>query len=153
MVVGMCWYTCGSPVLIQKWIPSYPQLNIFQMPPKEGSNLTINSQQMFLLSCPFAHSCYCWLFLTGFWDTISIGSTATWMLVKVKVIQSCLTLCNPMNYTVWNSPGQNTGVSSLSLLQGIFPTQRLNDRTHVSHNGGRFFTSWATREAQEYWSR
>ena len=22
----------------------------------------------------------------------------------------------------WNSPGQNTGVGSLSLLQGIFPT-------------------------------
>ena len=27
-------------------------------------------------------------------------------------------LCSP-----WNSPGQNTGVGSLSLLQGIFPTQ------------------------------
>ena len=26
----------------------------------------------------------------------------------------------------WNSPGQNTGVGSLSLLQGIFPTQGLN---------------------------
>ena len=29
-------------------------------------------------------------------------------------------------YGPWNSPGQNTGVSSLSLIQGIFPTQRLN---------------------------
>ena len=28
-------------------------------------------------------------------------------------------------YIPWNSPGQNTGVGSLSLLQGIFPTQRL----------------------------
>ena len=26
-------------------------------------------------------------------------------------------------YSAWNSPGQNTGVGSLSLLQGIFPTQ------------------------------
>ena len=26
----------------------------------------------------------------------------------------------------WNSPGQNTGVSCHFLLQGIFPTQRLN---------------------------
>ena len=26
-------------------------------------------------------------------------------------------------YSLWNSPGQNTGVGSLSLLQGIFPTQ------------------------------
>ena len=30
-------------------------------------------------------------------------------------------LCSP-----WNSPGQNTGVGSLSLLQGIFPTKGLN---------------------------
>ena len=30
-----------------------------------------------------------------------------------------------MDYT-WNSPGENTGVGSLSLLQGIFPTQGLN---------------------------
>ena len=28
-------------------------------------------------------------------------------------------------YSPWNSPGQNTGVGSLSLLQGIFPIQRL----------------------------
>ena len=29
-------------------------------------------------------------------------------------------------YSPWNSPGQNTGVGSLSLLQGLFPTQGLN---------------------------
>ena len=29
-------------------------------------------------------------------------------------------------YSPWNSPGQNTGVGSLSLLRGIFPTQGLN---------------------------
>ena len=29
-------------------------------------------------------------------------------------------------YSPWNSPGQNTGVGSLSVLQGIFPTQGLN---------------------------
>ena len=39
------------------------------------------------------------------------------MIVKVKVAQSCPTLCN-LNY-----PVQNTGMGSLSLLQGIFPTQ------------------------------
>ena len=43
--------------------------------------------------------------------------------VKVKVAQSCLTLCNPMDYSPWNSPGKNTGVGCHSLLQGIFPTQ------------------------------
>ena len=40
----------------------------------------------------------------------------------------------------WKS-GLNTRVSSLSLLQGIFPTQGLNQ---VSHIAGGFFTSWAT---------
>ena len=29
-------------------------------------------------------------------------------------------------YSLWDSPGQNTGVGSLSLLQGIFPTQGSN---------------------------
>ena len=29
-------------------------------------------------------------------------------------------------YSPWNSLGQNTGVGSLSLLQGIFPTQGSN---------------------------
>ena len=29
-------------------------------------------------------------------------------------------------YNPWNSPGQSTGLGSLSLLQGIFPTQGLN---------------------------
>ena len=87
-------------------------------------------------------------------------------LEKVKVTQSCLTLCDPMDYTVhgtlqarileWvafrfsrgssQSRGQtqasrtvdrflpaepqgkpkNTGVGSLSFLQGIFPTQESN---------------------------
>ena len=31
-----------------------------------------------------------------------------------------------MIHSPWNSPGQNTGVGSLSLLQGIFPTQGSN---------------------------
>ena len=29
-------------------------------------------------------------------------------------------------YNPWNSPGQNTGVGTCSLLQGIFPTQESN---------------------------
>ena len=32
-------------------------------------------------------------------------------------------------YSPWNSPGQNTGVGSLSLLHGIFPTQGLKPRS------------------------
>ena len=51
-------------------------------------------------------------------------------------------------YSPWNSPGQKTGVGSLSLLQGIFPTQGLNpDLPHcrqiffyqLSHKGREEF--------------
>ena len=50
----------------------------------------------------------------------------------------------------WNSPGKNTGVGCHALLQGIFPTPR--DWTQVSGFASGFFTVWAPREAQEYWS-
>ena len=53
-------------------------------------------------------------------------------------------------YSPWNSPGQNTGVGSLSLLQGIFPTQGLNpDLPHgkrvlyqLSHKGNSGILEW-----------
>ena len=46
---------------------------------------------------------------------------------EVKFAQLCPTICNPHGlYSPWNSPGQNTGVGSLSLLQGILPTQGSN---------------------------
>ena len=42
-------------------------------------------------------------------------------------------------FSPWNSPGQSTGVGSLSLLQGIFPTQGLNPGflhcKQMSHKG------------------
>ena len=47
---------------------------------------------------------------------------------KVKDAQLCPTLCDPMDPmdSPWNSPGQNTGVGSCFLLQGIFSTQESN---------------------------
>ena len=40
-----------------------------------------------------------------------------WKKMKVKVTQSCLALCDPMDlYSPRNSPGKNTDVGSLSLL-------------------------------------
>ena len=45
----------------------------------------------------------------------------------MKVAQPCPTLWDPHGlYSPRNSPGQSTGLGSLSLLQGIFPTQGLN---------------------------
>ena len=47
------------------------------------------------------------------------------------VTRLCLTLCDPMDYSLpgsclWNSPGKNTGAGSHSFLHRIFPTQGLN---------------------------
>ena len=44
-------------------------------------------------------------------------------------------------YSPWNSPGQNAGVGSLSLLRG---SSQPRDQTQVSRIAGGFFTSWAT---------
>ena len=115
------------------------------------------------------------------------GGFESYIPLSVKVAQSCPTLeyVWPHGlYSLCNSPGQNTGVGSLSLLQGIFPTQGSNPGLplcrrilyHLSHQAsprilewgaypfssrssqprnqtgvfciaGRFFTSWASREA------
>ena len=42
----------------------------------------------------------------------------------MELAQSCPTLCDPMDCTGQNSPGQNTGVGSRSLLEGILPTEK-----------------------------
>ena len=51
-------------------------------------------------------------------------------------------------FAAQNSLVQNTGVGSLSLLQR---TSQPRDRTQVLCFADGFFTSWAIREAQEYW--
>ena len=51
-------------------------------------------------------------------------------------------------YSPWNSPGQNTGMGSQP-----FPSpgdSQPRDWTQVSRIAGRFFTSWATREAPKW---
>ena len=67
------------------------------------------------------------------------------------ITQSCLTLCNPMDYEParllcpWDSPGKNTGVGCHSLFRGIFLTQGSNPGLlrcrwvlyHLSHRGER----------------
>ena len=70
--------------------------------------------------------------------------------VKVKVAQLCPTLCNSTDCSPWNSPGQNTGVGSLFLLQGIFPTQGLKPGLphcrqilyQLSHKGRPSILEW-----------
>ena len=68
---------------------------------------------------------------------------------KSESCSLCPTLCNPMDYTVH-------GILQARILEWVvIPFSRgstqSRDRTQDSHIAGRFFTSWTTREAQEYW--
>ena len=74
------------------------------------------------------------IFLEQFWS-------------QVKVTQSCPTLATP--WTPWKFPGQDTGVGSLSPLQGIFPTQGSNpglalqmDSLPTEHKGSPRILEW-----------
>ena len=79
------------------------------------------------------------MYNTGFAPILGIP------IAKVKVTQSCPTLCHPVDYTVH-------GVLQARILEwGAFPFSRVSsqprDQTQVSCIAGGFFTSWATREA------
>ena len=74
---------------------------------------------------------------------------ATCFTREVKVTQLCPTLCDPMDSTVH-------GIFQARILEWVaFPfskgSSQPRDQTEVSCIVGGFFTSRATREAQEYW--
>ena len=66
----------------------------------------------------------------------------------MKAAQLCLTLCDPMVYTVHEI------LQAITLEWVAFPFSRGSsqprDRTQVSCIAGGFFTNWATREALVY---
>ena len=79
-----------------------------------------------------------------------LGNRAVQIFLKVKFAQSFPTPCDPMDYTVH-------GILQASLMQWVaFPFSRVSsqsrDQPQVSCIAGGFFTSWATKEAQEYWN-
>ena len=59
------------------------------------------------------------------WVYINICKTLKWSESESRSVVSD-SLWPRGLYSPWNSPGQNTGVGSCSLLQGIFPTQGSN---------------------------
>ena len=64
---------------------------------------------------------------------------------RVKVAQSCLTVCNPMECTVH-------GILQARILEWVAVSfsrgsSQARDQTWVSHIAGGFFTNWVIREA------
>ena len=77
------------------------------------------------------------------WYRNEKNTLETWM--EVKVTQTCLTLCDPMDYTVH-------GILQARILEWVdSPFYRRSsqprDQTQVSRIAGRFFTCWATKKA------
>ena len=71
------------------------------------------------------------MYLTLFSISASLHTIVTLSSMKFKESESeshsvVSNFLQPHGLSPWNSPGQNTRVGSLPLLQGIFPTQGLN---------------------------
>ena len=86
----------------------------------------------------------------GIWSKLERWKNlASGCLIKANIAQLCPTLCDPMDYTIH-------GILQGRILEWVaipFPggSSQPRDWTQVSHIAGRFFTSWATREAQGAW--
>ena len=107
-------------------------------------NLRIIALQNFVVLCE-----------TSAWISHSFTYVPSLCAMLCLVTDFCLTLCNPMDCSLpgssvhGDSPGKNTAVGCFFFIQGICqPT----DRIQVSHIASGFFTIWAKRKAQEYWS-
>ena len=108
------------------------------------------------------HWRWIWVNFGSWWWTVRPGVLSPWglkeldtierlNLTEVQVSQLCLTLCDLMEYTVH-------GILWARILEWVAVrflrgSSQPRDRIQVSSIAGRFFTSWATREVQEYWSR
>ena len=83
------------------------------------------SPRVFSNSCPLSR----WRHPTIPFSVICFSSCPQYFPASVKS-ESCSVVSDSLRphglYSPWNSPGQNTGVGSLSFLQGILPTHRSN---------------------------
>ena len=88
-------------------------------------SLLMKRHSSFLFLCYDFYHFFLFLFL---WISISLFTCPIFSCMKWS--ESCSVVSDSLwphgLYSLWNSPGQNTRVGSLSLLQGIFPTQGLN---------------------------
>ena len=76
-----------------------------------------------------------------------------WVTEWVIVTQSCLTLCNPMDYSLPDSSVH--GIFQSRILEWVATpfsreTSQPRDQAQVLHIAGRLFTTWATGAALNY---
>ena len=111
-------------------------------------------------ACPSRSKPYSYLYLR--WNLPRQHGGWIWRQSEVsrpvcaKLLQACLTLCDPMNYIACQAPlsiaslGKNTGVGCRVLLKGIVPTQGAEPLSLMSPAlAGRFLATSATWEVPQ----
>ena len=98
---------------------------------------------IWMLRCAYVGQSHCLLKIFSH----PFRSWRAWCWNEVKVTQSCPTLCDPVDCTVH-------GILQARILEWVAirscrGSSQPRDQTQVSHIAGRFFTSWATREAHD----
>ena len=170
LLVGFLWHFCNSFIL-----EFHEPVYLYNFPCKNNSSVTVKwihiKNYMTELVC---HE-LCWVLMkdadlsrVGTMQTQSVGPPFWFChLVNSKpfgsqsgyvlclVAQSCLTLCNPMDCSM---PGSSIhGILQARTLEWVAMlssrgSSQSRDRTQASCSAGRYFTIWAAREVQEYWS-
>ena len=122
---------------------------------KPGSSITalgVEDKEEEFLGWAF---CISFLFLSLFKWHFVISTSGPFYLLKVKVAQSCPTLCDPIDCSPQGSSVH--GILQARILEWVAVpfskgSSQPRDWIHVSHTAGRFFIVWATSEAPEYWN-
>ena len=100
--------------------------------------LSIFTEQLCLLYACYFIICFFWPLCTA---------CGILVLCECSVVQSCLTLCNPINYSPprilspWDFCGRKTRVGCCFILQGIFWPRDWTQVSCVACIAGRFFTT------------
>ena len=113
-------------------------------------SFAIKEMVLFQLSKPWEHKSL----NQGMWPTVENQAPSTREVSRLpsmwsEVTQSCPTLCNLMDCS---PPGFSVhGIFQARILEWVAisfsrASSRPRDQTRVSHNAGRLFTIWATRE-------
>ena len=102
-----------------------------------------------LILCSSYSSSYLFL-LPSIFQSIRVFSNELALHIRWSKYWNFSFPCDPMDFTVH-------GIFQARILEWVtFPFSRGSsqprNQTQVSHIAGRFFTIWATGEAQEYWS-
>ena len=114
-------------------------------------------EEKFSWSCPWIGKAKCglaihrgpwsWKYRRGLYDPVplTVSSPQTLLWCESHSVMSNSLWPHGL-YSLWNSPGQNTGGVAVPFSRR---SSQPRDRTQVSHSPSRLFTNWATSEAPQ----